>query len=191
MSLMNAVALRWFRATNKHQHFSIFIVFVWFSHKSWIRGLWKSRVANFHISWQPRWKRTGFGWTFPSLDLERMNPNNPTQINRLLDMVNGVKCCDENVQTLLESGAIQANTQSWDVITFKKSSQNLNQLFLGSNFDVLTSTAIERMPSTFLMGLAPGLEFWSLSLARFSKSKQGKKKLCFRWKGWDAQANHF
>ena len=39
--------------------------------------------------------------TFPNLDLKRMNPKNPTQINRLLDMVNGVKCCGENVQTFL------------------------------------------------------------------------------------------
>ena len=103
MSSMYAVALPWFRATNKHQYARICIDFVWVLQtlnpiilKIYNRHRTCSLLGNtgYNVAWDQTCE-------FLNLDLKNLNLNSPTHIDKILLMLNGLKCCDENMRTSL------------------------------------------------------------------------------------------
>lgn len=103
MNSMYAFALPWFRATKKHQYARICVDFVWvlLTANPVIINIFNERRTcsllgntGYNIAWDQACE-------FLNLDLKNMNPKDPTHIDRILLMLNGVKHTDTRIRSAL------------------------------------------------------------------------------------------
>jgi hypothetical protein len=103
MSSTYALALPWFRATKKHQYARICVDFVWvlLTANPVILSIFNQRRTcsllgntGYNIAWDQACE-------FLNLDLKNMNPKDPRHIDRILLMLNGIKCTDSRIRIAL------------------------------------------------------------------------------------------